>query len=75
MTTFKQARQRARIGLREFARDAGVSKDILLRVENSPVGPERINYGDVVRIARAARRAGLTKAQVEDLFPVSDVVA
>jgi len=70
MMKLKQDRLRAGIGLREFARDAGVSKDAVLRIETSP-GPERVNYGDVVRYARAARRAGLTRAMVEDLFPVA----
>jgi predicted transcriptional regulator len=70
MTKTKQDRLKAEIGLREFARDAGISKDIVARIERDPV-PEGVNYGDVVRYARAARRAGLTKAMVEDLFPVA----
>jgi transcriptional regulator with XRE-family HTH domain len=69
MMIIKQVRLNAGWGLREFARHAGVSKDVLLRIETD--GPVRVNYGDVVRVARAARMAGLTKAKVEDLFPVA----
>jgi hypothetical protein len=43
---------------------------VVARIERDLV-PVGVNYGDVVRYARAARRAGLTKAMVEDLFPVA----
>jgi transcriptional regulator with XRE-family HTH domain len=70
MTKTKQDRLKAGIGLREFARIAGIGKDVVARIERDLV-PVGVNYGDVVRYARAARRAGLTKAMVEDLFPVA----
>ena len=70
-TLIKQDRERSGFGLREFARYAGITKDIVVRIESLHIGPGRVNYADVVRYARAARRAGITRARVEDLFPVA----
>lgn len=72
MLTLKQARQRVGIGLRKLARDADVGKDIVLRIETERVDPARVGYGDIVRIFRALRRAGLTRVKIDDLFPISD---
>jgi transcriptional regulator with XRE-family HTH domain len=71
--TLKQVRELAGIGLRELARDAGVGKDVVWRMENGRTTHETVGYGDVVRILRALRRAGLTRRMVADadIFPVA----
>jgi predicted transcriptional regulator len=70
MLTLKQARERVGLGLRELARDAGVGKDIVYGIESSRVASENVRHGDIVRIFRALRRAGLTRVKQDELFPV-----
>jgi predicted transcriptional regulator len=71
--SLKDVRELAGIGLRELARDAGVGKDVVWRMENGRTTHETVGYGDVKRILRALRRAGLTKriASDEEIFPVA----
>jgi predicted transcriptional regulator len=75
MATLKQHRKRVGLGLRQFARHAGVNKDIVLRIEKRLTDPANVNYGDIVRIVRTLQRAGLPDLKVEDIFPVKDVAA
>jgi transcriptional regulator with XRE-family HTH domain len=71
--TLKQVRELAGIGLRELARDAGVGKDVVWRMENGRTTHETVGYGDVKRILRALRRAGLTRriASDDEIFPIA----
>jgi predicted transcriptional regulator len=70
MATLKQTRDYLGLGVRELARNACVGKDTVSRIENGLLDPEKVGYGDIVRLVRALRRAGLRKLKVEDVFPV-----
>jgi predicted transcriptional regulator len=72
MMTLEQARGLVKKGLRELARDAGVGKDTVSRIEAGRLDPENVSYGDIMRIVRALQRAGLPGLSVEELFPIRD---
>jgi transcriptional regulator with XRE-family HTH domain len=69
MPTLKQVRKRAKLGLRQLARDAGVGKDVVLRLEKRLTSPENVSHGDIVRIVRALQRH-LPELTADELFPV-----
>lgn len=71
MNALKQVRRRLGLGLRELARDADVGKDVVSRIETGRVQPVNVSYGDIVRLFRALKRAGLTRTKLEDIFPVA----
>jgi predicted transcriptional regulator len=75
MMTLEHARGLVGKGLRELAREAGVDKDVVWRIENKRVDPADVSYGDIMRIVRALQRAGLSGLRVEDLFPISETVS
>jgi predicted transcriptional regulator len=67
----RQARKRARLGVRELGREAGVSKDTVSRIERQLLDPARVSHGDIVRLVYALRRAGLTSVTADDLCPIA----
>lgn len=70
--TLRQVRKRAKRGQRQLAREAGVGKDVVNRLETRRLRPENARFGDLVRIVRGLRRAGIPDLDVEQLFPVPE---